>query len=116
LQGTGHVVIASAGASQIAHDSRRYKNGIFTRHLIDGLSKYERLTDVFKYTRAKVQEESVADYKDAQIPVLKDAEWKGEELRISVPPVAPRKPVSRARAASSPRTPRPSARIFRTPI
>jgi hypothetical protein len=96
LQGTGHVVISSAGASQIAHDSRRYKNGIFTRHLIDGLSKYERLTDVFKYTRAKVQEESVADYKDAQIPVLKDAEWKGEELRISVPPVAPRKPVSDA--------------------
>ena len=87
-------MIASAAANQIAHDSLRYKNGIFTRHLIDGLSKYERLTDVFKYTRTKVQEESITDYKDPQIPVLKDAEWKGEELRISVPPIAPRKPVN----------------------
>jgi uncharacterized caspase-like protein len=94
LQGTGHVVIASAGANQTAHDSARYKNGIFTKHLMDGLSKYPKLSDAFEYTRKAVQTESASDYKDLQTPVLKDAEWKGLELKISVPPVSPRKPVA----------------------
>lgn len=93
LQGTGNVIIASAAANQIAHDSARYKNGIFTKHLMDGLGKYDKLSEAFSYTRSKVQEESLADYKDAQTPVLKDADWKGVELKISVPPIKPRKPI-----------------------
>jgi hypothetical protein len=94
LQGTGDVVIASAGENQTAHDSARYKNGIFTKHLMDGLTKYQSLSDVFNYTKSKVQEESLADYKDTQTPVLKDAEWKGIELRLGVQALKPRKPVS----------------------
>jgi hypothetical protein len=94
MQGTGDVVIASAGANQTAHDSARYKNGIFTKHLMDGLSKFDKLSDVFNYTKAKVQEESLADYRDSQTPVLKDAEWRGVELKLAVPPLKPRKPVS----------------------
>lgn len=92
LQGTGHLVIASAGANQIAHDSARYKNGIFTKHLMDGLSKHSKLHDAFQYAQQHVAEESSTDYKEPQIPVLKDAEWKGEELKIAVPPLSPRKP------------------------
>lgn len=92
LQGTGHVIIASAGPNQTAHDSARYKNGIFTKHLIDGFSKYEKLNDAFSYVRTAVQQESLADYKDPQTPVLKDAQWHGVDLKLAVPAVAPAKP------------------------
>lgn len=93
LQGTGHLVIASAAANQTAHDSARYKNGIFTFHLMEGLAKYPRLSEAFNYTKIRVQEEATIDYKEPQTPVLKDAEWRGIELKLAVPPLAPRKPI-----------------------
>jgi len=70
------MVIASANENQIAHDSMRYKNGIFTKHFIDGLRQNKRLADAFAYTKMKVEEESRQDFQEVQTPVLKDAEWK----------------------------------------
>lgn len=93
MQGTGHLIIASAAANQIAHDSTRYKNGIFTKHLMDGLSKHQKLHEAFDYARIRVHDESTHDFKEPQTPVLKDAEWKGEELKLGVPPFQPRKPL-----------------------
>ncbi len=95
LQGTGHLIIASAAANQTAHDSTRYKNGIFTKHLIDGLSKHTKLTEAFNYASLRVQDESTRDFKEPQTPILKDAEWKGVELKLGVPPSEPRKPVTK---------------------
>lgn len=86
LQGSGQLVIASAAENQIAHDSLRYKNGIFTKHFIDGLRTHKRLADAFAYTKNKVDEESRRDFKQSQMPVLKDAEWKGSGVVIVVPP------------------------------
>jgi hypothetical protein len=92
VQGTGHVVIASAAANQTAHDSARYQNGIFTKHLMDGLAKHSTLHEAFNYAKLCVQEESTRDYKQPQTPILRDADWKGEQLKLAVPPVEPRKP------------------------
>lgn len=92
IQGTGQMIIASAGSLQTAHDSMRYKNGIFTKHFIDGLRKYKKLSDVFAYTKSHVTEESKADFHNEQTPILKDAEWSGSEIVLTVPPSQPRKP------------------------
>jgi len=93
MQGTGHLVIGSASRQQSAHDSLRYPNGIFTKQLIDGLQKYPKLSDAFRYAKVHVEEESICDFGKPQTPVIKDSDWKGAELRLAVPPVAPRKPV-----------------------
>ncbi len=94
IQGTGQMIIASAGSLQTAHDSMRYQNGIFTKHFIDGLRKYKKLSDVFAYTKAQVTEESKSDFHNEQTPILKDAEWSGSEIVLTVPPSQPRKPNS----------------------
>ncbi|MBX9573416.1 MAG: caspase family protein [Candidatus Obscuribacterales bacterium] len=92
IQGTGQMIIASAGSLQTAHDSMRYQNGIFTKHFIDGLRKYKKLSDAFSYTKAKVAEESKADFHNEQTPMIKDAEWSGSEIVLTVPPAQPRTP------------------------
>ncbi|MBX9688652.1 MAG: caspase family protein [Candidatus Obscuribacterales bacterium] len=89
-QGSGQLVIASAQENQIAHDSLRYKNGIFTKHFIDGLRQNKKLSDAFSYTRDKVEAESSKDFSQCQTPVLKDAEWKGAGVVLLVPPTEPR--------------------------
>lgn len=93
IQGTGQLIIASAEDNQIAHDSLRYKNGIFTKHLIDGLKQNKRLSDAFDYAQKRVAEESRADFNQDQVPVLKKGEWKGAGVVLAVPPQNPRKPV-----------------------
>ncbi len=91
-QGTGQLIVGSAAANQTAHDSLRYNNGVFTRHFMDGLRKYGKFAEAFNYTKQKVEEETVTDFRQRQTPVLKDAEWKGDELKVTVPPLKPRKP------------------------
>jgi hypothetical protein len=93
VQGTGHLIIASAEASQTAHDSLRYENGIFTKHLMDALRANKRMRDAFEYTKAKTNDESLADFRKEQTPILKDAKWEGADLKIAAPPLSPRKPV-----------------------
>jgi hypothetical protein len=89
-QGTGQLVIASSSADQRSHDSRRYANGIFTKHLIDGLRKHQDVTAAFNYTVQNVQTESNEDFKEVQTPTIKEAEWKGNKLVLKAPPVKPR--------------------------
>ncbi|GAH55892.1 unnamed protein product, partial [marine sediment metagenome] len=91
VQGSGQLIIASASDKQTAHDSMRYKNGIFTRHFIDGLRQNKKISDAFAYTCKKVEEESKQDFRQEQTPVMKDAEWKGAGVVLVVPPEKPRK-------------------------
>lgn len=90
VQGTGQMVIASASEDQIAHDSLRYKNGIFTKHFIDGLRTKASLADAFAYTKKRVDEESLSDFKEPQTPVIKDGEWHGDNASLAGPPEEPR--------------------------
>ncbi len=91
IQGTGQLVIASARENQIAHDSLRYKNGIFTKHFMDGLKKNKKLEDAFTYTSKMVDAESKQDFNQSQSPVLKAADWQGSSIVLLVPPQEPRK-------------------------
>ncbi len=93
-QGTGQMIIGSAAANQTAHDSLRYNNGIFTRHFMDGLRKHGKFAQAFEYTKQKVEEETISDFHQRQTPVMKDGEWKGDELKVTVPPIKPRKPAA----------------------
>lgn len=88
--GTGQLVIASSSASQKSHDSVRYANGVFTKHFIDGLRKYNDIDSVFKYTQNEVSAECQSAFKDAQIPQIKEGEWKGSKLVLKAPPANPR--------------------------
>lgn len=99
VQGTGQLIIASAAANQTAHDSMRYKNGIFTKHFMDGLRQNKKLFDAFSYTQRKVAEESKSDFKHEQTPVIKDSEWKGSDVVLTVPPAQPRLPVEEKKAS-----------------
>ena len=92
VQGTGQLIVASASANQSAHDSLRYKNGVFTKHFIEGLRTHSKFADAFAYTRKQVEDETVSDFSQRQTPVLKDAEWKGDELKVTAPPYSPRQP------------------------
>ncbi len=88
--GTGQLVIASSSAAQKAHDSIRYQNGVFTKHFIDGLRKYDDIDSVFKYTQNQVSAECKDSFKDSQIPQIKEGEWKGSKLVLKAPPAKPR--------------------------
>ncbi|MBY0549877.1 MAG: caspase family protein [Candidatus Obscuribacterales bacterium] len=92
VQGTGQLIVASSAANQSAHDSLRYKNGVFTKHFIEGLRTHSKFADAFTYTCKQVEDETLSDFAQRQTPVLKDAEWKGDELKVSAPPSQPRAP------------------------
>jgi hypothetical protein len=94
IQGSGHLIIASAGPNQMAYDSRRYSNGIFTRHFIEGLRQCPVLENAFAFAKSAVQQESTQDFGKPQTPILKDAQWKGAHLMLSVIPAHPHPVVS----------------------
>lgn len=89
--GTGQLVIASSTAAQKSHDSVRYANGIFTKHFIDGLRKFNDIDEVFSYTEKQVSDECKESFTgEWQTPQLKQADWKGAHLVLKAAPVKPR--------------------------
>jgi tetratricopeptide (TPR) repeat protein len=91
-QGTGQLVISSSSTSQVSWESKKYENSVFTRCLIESLRKNGNATtlgEAFKTMQDEVRTEVLQERGVLQEPVLK-SRWKGSELRISVPPAAPR--------------------------
>ncbi|MBS2007713.1 MAG: tetratricopeptide repeat protein [Cyanobacteria bacterium SZAS TMP-1] len=92
-QGSGQMVICSSGANQSSWESARYKNGVFTHYLLEGLRKdgnKAKLATVFDFMKAKVGEEVQMDRHGArQTPALQ-SKWQGNDLVISVKPAEPR--------------------------
>ncbi|MBX9670268.1 MAG: caspase family protein [Candidatus Obscuribacterales bacterium] len=92
LAGKGQIVISSSGADQRSWESKRYSNGVFTRNLIEVLSKEKEKADLqaaFDTLKDQVQSEVKFDRQAFQTPVM-HSKWEGEPLRIAVKPVAPR--------------------------
>ena len=94
LAGKGQIVISSSDADQRSWESKRYKNGVFTRSLIEVLSKEKEsnnghLEEAFDKLKDSVQSEVKFDRKAFQTPVM-HSEWEGEPLRLTAKPVAPR--------------------------
>lgn len=91
-QGTGQLVISSSLSNEVSWESKSYQNSVFTRCLIDALRKNGNATtlgDAFETMTHQVQDQVLHDRGVLQTPVLR-SRWKGEDLRISTPPAAPR--------------------------
>lgn len=115
-QGTGQLVICSSMPDEATWESKNYQNGVFTRHLIEGLSQKDgQLTvdDAFKLTRARVQEEVLRDRGEMQTPVLK-SKWSGQTLMLSAKPTDPRPGIEEQVLYSGNRSVKPDADTSRT--
>lgn len=94
LAGKGQIIISSSDANQRSWESKRYKNGVFTRSLIQVLSKSKETNDghleeAFDKLKDNVQAEVKFDRKAFQTPVM-HSKWEGDPLRLTAKPVAPR--------------------------
>ncbi|MBP9091760.1 caspase family protein [bacterium] len=90
-QGSGQLVICSSQTDEQSWESRRYKNGVFTKHLIDSLrgsGKPKELGAAFSELKDRVTSEVLADRQVNQTPVL-NSQWEGRALVVSAPPVNP---------------------------
>ncbi|MCA9802573.1 MAG: caspase family protein [Cyanobacteria bacterium HKST-UBA02] len=91
-QGSGQLVICSSMPDEQSWESRRFKNGVFTRRLLEGLKSngtYTRLGEAFEEVKGSVQNEVREDRKGArQTPVLHSA-WDGEDLILAARPFDP---------------------------
>lgn len=91
-QGTGQLVISSSQPAQRSWESTRYKGSVFTKYLIEGLSKdgnNTTLGDAFDFMKDKVQAEVLRDRGVMQTPVMK-SKWKGIDLVLAAKPTNPR--------------------------
>ncbi|HEY9788176.1 MAG TPA: caspase family protein [Candidatus Obscuribacterales bacterium] len=92
LAGSGQMVICSSGSDQRSWESSRYANGVFTKKLMEALTKdgdKTRLQGAFQYLKDEVQTEVREDRAVKQIPVLK-SQWNGDDLQLAAPPAHPR--------------------------
>lgn len=92
VAGTGQLVICSSAPSEVSWESERYKNGVFTRQLIEALrvnSGKVPLKQAFETLKKSVVEEVLYDRKELQTPVF-SSKWSGDELILSTPPFSPR--------------------------
>lgn len=90
-QGSGQMVICSSLPDQQSWESKRYQNGIFTRHLLDGLRNnngQNPLGRTFQVLKNNVSNEVKEDYGKPQEPVLK-SKWNGNDLVLSASAAAP---------------------------
>lgn len=92
-QGAGQLVICSSQTDEQSWESRRYKNGVFTRHLIDSMTQSKsprELSVAFEEMKSKVQAEVKEDRQAKQIPVL-NSKWDGRALLLAAAPSNPQK-------------------------
>ena len=90
--GSGQMVICSSSPSQQSWESKRYKNGVFTRKLLENLRKRGTATSIetaFSYTKDEVDKEVSQDYPGkSQTPQIHSA-WSGADLVLAVRPTNP---------------------------
>lgn len=89
VEGSGKMVICSSAPEEQSWESKRYRNGVFTRHLLDGLrtnGSRTSLSDAFKNAQDKISDEVKQDHPGVtQTPVLR-SKWTGKELILAVKP------------------------------
>ncbi len=92
VEGSGKMVICSSAPEEQSWESKRYKNGVFTRNLLDGLranGPNTPLADAFKTAQEKIEDEVRQDHPGStQTPVMR-SKWSGKELILAVKPVQP---------------------------
>lgn len=90
-QGSGQLVICSSEPSERSWESKRTANGVFTKKLIEGLSKngtQTTLGEAFQYLQSQVAKEVKEDRGATQNPVLR-SKWNGAQLLPLLQPAQP---------------------------
>ncbi len=89
--GSGQLLVSSSSAAQKSWESKRYKNGVFTKNLMDALSSPS--TDILKAVdtlKAGVAEEVQQDFGVKQTVQVNSGKWTGSKLVLAVKPAAPK--------------------------
>ncbi len=92
MAGDGQIIISSSSANQRSWESKRYKNGVFTRRLIESLlsnGESTTISSAFGALQEKVEQEVRYDRKILQTPIMK-SRWRGPELSLLSHPAKPR--------------------------
>jgi len=90
--GEGQIILSSSTADQRSWESKRYKNGVFTRQLMEALQTQGPLTTLpsaYEDLKDKVQQEVRFDRKADQVPLMK-SRWRGKPVSLLAPPAKPR--------------------------
>lgn len=84
--GNGRLVLSSSDTEQRSWESKAYKNGIFTHHLIETLRQNNgNLTAGVAKLKRAVAWEAQSTCNATQTPVLA-GKWQGSDLILTVPP------------------------------
>lgn len=89
LAGTGQMVICSSRSDERSWESKRYANGVFTKHLMDALLEKRKIKDAFTHMEGTVAREVKEDEAASQTPVMKD-QWTGSDVSLLAQPFKPR--------------------------
>ncbi len=87
--GRGNIILTSSHPDELSWESKRYPNGVFTKTLIETLSKESGVLASFGKVKDVVSDEVRQSYGVSQTPYLKSDGWEGKELRISLPATRP---------------------------
>ncbi|MDX2105317.1 MAG: caspase family protein [Candidatus Melainabacteria bacterium] len=89
VAGTGQMVICSSKSDERSWESKRYANGVFTKHLMDALVEKRKIKDAFTHMEDTVAREVKEDEAARQTPVMKD-QWSGADVSLLAQPFKPR--------------------------
>jgi hypothetical protein len=90
--GEGQMLISSSAEDERSWESKRYKNGIFTHHLLQSMEKNARRTSVstiFQDMLSSVENEVQQDDAATQTPKLRSDMWSGNDLILAAVPADP---------------------------
>jgi TPR repeat protein len=103
VTGAGQIVISSSASNQRSFESKRYKNGVFTKQLMDALELNQQkttLNQAFNRLKEQVENEVRFDRQLDQTPVMR-SRWSGGELILLAVPTKPRHVAIEGEAVSS---------------
>lgn len=92
VTGAGQIVISSSASNQRSFESKRYKNGVFTKQLMDALQVNQQnttLNQAFNRLKEQVENEVRFDRQLEQTPVMR-SRWSGGELILLAVPTQSR--------------------------
>ncbi len=89
VAGTGQMVICSSKSDERSWESKRYANGVFTKHLMEAILEKRKIKDAFAHMEDTVAREVKEDEAARQTPVMKD-QWSGADVSLLAQPFKPR--------------------------
>jgi uncharacterized caspase-like protein len=88
--GRGQIVISSSSGSERSWESKQYKNGVFTKQLMDALSKGDKgILEAANSCQTAVSNEVQQDDGQSQTITINSTKWNGKKLVLGSKPANP---------------------------